>query len=389
MIAGQDITILGAGIGGLTAAVALAKRGANVTVLEQAPAITEVGAGLQISPNGVRVLDALGLGEAARARSMAGKGVWLRDGVSGHGVLDFDFSKVAPSASFLLFHRADLIDVLADGARAAGVDIRCGVKVEAVSPSMSAAMVQTAGEDPTEMGFVIGADGLHSVVGAGLNGARAPLFTGQVAWRATVPATGREPTEATVFMGPGRHMVTYPLRDGKIINLVAVEERQAWAAEGWNHQDDPNNLRHAFSGFCDDAQALLERVDTAHLWGLFRHPVALNWHYGQSALLGDAAHPTLPFMAQGAVMAIEDAWVLAKCLDTAGFDDGPAMYQALRRPRCERIVHAANKNARNYHYANPVARRLGHGALRIAGKMAPQQMFNRFRWIYDEDVTRL
>ena len=114
-------------------------------------------------------------------------------------------------------------------------------------------------------------------------------------------------------------MVTYPLRKGEIINIVAVEERQTWADEGWNHQDDPANLRRAFEGFCDDAQALLERVETVHLWGLFRHPVALNWYHGHTALLGDAAHPTLPFMAQGAVMAMEDAWVLAKCLDTAGF----------------------------------------------------------------------
>lgn len=389
MIAGQNVTILGAGIGGLTAAVALAQRGANVTVLEQAPEITEVGAGLQISPNGVRVLDALGLGDAARARAVRGTGVWLRDGVSGHEVIDFNFEKVAPGASFLLFHRADLIDLLAEAARDAGVAILCGTRVERVTPSLTTARVKVTGEPAQEMAFLIGADGLRSVVHSAMNGARAPFFTGQVAWRATVPATGREPAEATVFMGPGRHLVTYPLRNGTMVNLVAVEERSAWADEGWNHHDDPDNLRAAFSGFCDDAQALLERVETAHLWGLFRHPVALNWHYGHCALLGDAAHPTLPFMAQGAVMAIEDAWVLAACLDRDGLDAGPQRYQSLRRDRCEKIVAAAGKNARNYHYANPLARRVGHGALRLAGRLAPQQVFNRFRWIYDADVTQV
>ncbi|GHE85620.1 monooxygenase [Aliiroseovarius zhejiangensis] len=389
MIAGQDVTILGAGIGGLTAAVALARRGAHVTVLEQAPAITEVGAGLQISPNGVRVLEALGLGEAARDRAVHGHGVWLRDGVSGHEVIDFNFDKVAPGATFLLFHRADLIDLLADAALDAGVTIRCGVRVERVIPSLTTAQVQLVGEPAQEMGFIIGADGLRSVAHRAMNGARNPFFTGQVAWRATVPATGREPAEATVYMGPGRHMVTYPLRGGTMVNLVAVEERDTWADEGWTHQDDPDNLRRAFSGFCDDAQALLERVDGVHLWGLFRHPVAVNWHYGHCALLGDAAHPTLPFMAQGAVMAIEDAWVLAACLDRDGPDAGPARYQQLRRARCEKIVNAASRNARNYHYANPVARRLGHGALRVAGRLAPRQVFNRFRWIYDTDVTRI
>ncbi|MDE9448895.1 FAD-dependent monooxygenase [Aliiroseovarius sp. Z3] len=388
MIAGQDVTILGAGIGGLTAAVALAGRGAQVTVLEQAPEITEVGAGLQISPNGVRVLDALGLGDAARSRAMQGRGVWLRDGISGREVIDFSFEKVAPKATFLLFHRADLIDLLAKAARDAGVVIRCGAQVERVTPGLGAATVKLAGAPSCEMGFVIGADGLHSVTHSAMNGARAPFFTGQVAWRATVPATGREPAEATVFMGPGRHMVTYPLRDGTMVNIVAVEERGTWADEGWNHQDDPDNMRKAFSGFCDDAQALLERAETAHLWGLFRHPVALNWHYGHCAILGDAAHPTLPFMAQGAVMAIEDAWVLAACLDRDGPQNGPQRYQLLRRARCEKIVAAAGKNARNYHYANPLARHLGHGALRLAGRLAPQQVFNRFSWIYDADVTK-
>ncbi len=389
MIAGQDVTILGAGIGGLTAAVALARRGARVTVLEQAPAITEVGAGLQISPNGVRVLEDLGLGAAARDRAVHGHGVWLRDGVSGHEVIDFNFDKVAPGSTFLLFHRADLIELLADAARDAGVTIRCGAKVARVIPSLTAAQVQLVDEPAQEMGFIIGADGLRSVAHRAMNGARDPFFTGQVAWRATVPATGREPAEATVYMGPGRHMVTYPLRGGTMVNLVAVEERDAWADEGWTHQDDPDNLRRAFSGFCDDAQALLERVDGVHLWGLFRHPVAVNWHYGHCALLGDAAHPTLPFMAQGAVMAIEDAWVLAACLDRDGPDAGPARYQQLRRARCEKIVNAASRNARNYHYANPVARRLGHGALRVAGRLAPRQVFKRFRWIYDADVTQV
>ncbi|MCI2393170.1 FAD-dependent oxidoreductase [Aliiroseovarius sediminis] len=389
MIAGQQVTILGAGIGGLAAAIALARRGAQVTVLEQAPAIAEVGAGLQISPNGVRVLDALGLNDVARRRAMRGTGVWLRDGVSGHEVIDFNFDKVAPGATFLLFHRADLIDMLADAARAAGVDIRCGVQVQAVIPSQSAAAVKIADAPSQDMGFVIGADGLHSVVAPALNGPRTPFFTGQVAWRATVPATGRETTEATVYMGPGRHMVTYPLRDGQLVNLVAIEERDTWADEGWNHIDKPANLRRAFAGFCDDAQAFLERVEVVHLWGLFRHPVAKNWHRGHVALLGDAAHPTLPFMAQGAVMAIEDAWVLAACLDRFGMDEGPARYQKVRRDRCVRIVAAANKNARNYHYANPLARRLGHGALRLAGRVAPQQVFKRFSWIYDADVTQI
>lgn len=388
MINNQKITILGAGIGGLAAALALAQRGAQVAVFEKSPSITEFGAGLQISPNGMRVLDALGLGEAAHARSIPAQGVWLRDGVSGREVIDFNFDRVAPGAQFRLFHRADLIDLLARAALAAGVELCCEMRAEALTPSLETPMVQLAGQDPRDMGFVVGADGLHSVVNPALNGARRPFFTGQVAWRAVVSASGRELAGPTVFMGPGRHMVIYPLRQGRLVNIVAVEERDIWAAEGWNHRDDPENLRRAFKGFCGDVQAFLERIEQVHLWGLFRHPVALNWHYGQTVLLGDAAHPTLPFMAQGAVMALEDAWVLAASLARFGLKDGPAHYQNLRRARCEKIVAMANKNARNYHYSNPVMRGIGHGALRLAGRLAPQRVFDRFSWIYDEDVTR-
>jgi len=389
MLDGQEITVIGAGIGGLCAALALAQRGAEVTVLERTHEIKEIGAGLQISPNGVRVLDALGLGEVARAQGQRSIGVWLRDGISGREVIDLDFRKLAAEDTFLLFHRADLIAMLETAARAAGVVIRCGANVTNVTLQRDCPLVEIEGEAPREMGFVVGAGGLKSLMRPLLNGPRTPFFTGQVAWRALVPGTGRDEAEATVFMGPRRHMVTYPLRQGEVINIVAVEERSAWVEEGWNHEDDPANLRKAFSSFCDDAQAVLERVETTHIWGLFRHPVALNWYQGHCALLGDAAHPSLPFMAQGAVMALEDAWVLADCLASQGLKTGPALYQARRRQRAARIVEAANKNARNYHFANPVARSIGHGALRLAGRLAPAQVFGRFRWIYDADVTTL
>ena len=388
MLVGQDITILGGGIGGFAAACALAQRGARVTVLEQAPELGEVGAGLQISPNGLRVLDALGLGDQARARSTRSGGVWLRDGVTGREVIDLDLAVLRPDETWLLFHRADLLDVLAQGARDLGVAIETGVTVERVELTDSRPVLHIAGHPPRTVDFLVGADGLHSVLRPELNSTPAPFFTGQVAWRALVPATGREEAEAAVFMGPGRHMVTYPLRQGQVVNLVAVEERADWAAEGWFHRDDPTNLLRAFKGFCKDAQDVLARVEEVHVWGLHRHPVAIEWHRGPCALLGDAAHPTLPFMAQGAVMALEDAWVLADSLDVQGMEDGPALYQARRRPRVARVIEAANKNARNYHYGNPLAKALGHGVLRIANRFAPEMVLKRFDWIYQHDVTR-
>ncbi|SMH55939.1 FAD-dependent monooxygenase [Maritimibacter sp. HL-12] len=388
MLKGQEITVLGGGIGGLAAAAALAMRGAKVTVLEQAPAIREVGAGLQISPNGVAVLDAMGLGATARARSVASKAVVLKDGVSGRDVIRLDFEKLKPGREFLMFHRADLIDILAEAARAQGVTIETGAKVTRVDVGQNSTLVEIEGQPTREAHFVVGAEGLHSLMYRALNVPRDPVFTGQVAWRALVPAEGDEAAEATIWMGPGRHMVSYPLRGGQILNIVAVQERSGWVAEGWNHDDDPANLRKAFAMYAPEARALLERVETVNLWGLFRHPVAEQWHKGNSVILGDAAHPTLPFMAQGAVMALEDAWVLAECLSVSGIEEGPALYQARRRHRVINVVEAANRNASNYHYASPALKFVGHNALRLAGRFASARVLGRFDWVYEHDVTR-
>lgn len=388
MLVGRQITVLGGGIGGFAAASALAMRGARVSVLEQAGEITEVGAGLQISPNGFAVLDALGLAQAARNRAMRARAVVLADGLTGREVVRMDLERLRPGKDFLLFHRADLIDILAARAMELGVEVETGVTVTGVEIADDHVRLEVDGAPPREVAFLVGADGLHSRLRPVLNGPRKPFFTGQVAWRALVPATGGERVEATVWMGPGRHMVTYPLRRGSIINIVAVEEREAWAAEGWNHRDDPYALRHAFDRFAAAPQKLLDRVEEVHLWGLFRHPVADQWHRGHAVILGDAAHPTLPFMAQGAVMALEDAWVLADSLALSGIEEGPALYQARRRHRVVRVIEAANRNARNYHHANPLARGLGFGALRLLGGLRPEALLGRYDWIYDRDVTR-
>lgn len=387
MLIGQEITILGGGIGGFAVAGALAMRGAKVTVLEQSPEIAEVGAGLQISPNGVAVLNALGLAETARARSMASRAVVLTDGPSGRDVVRMDLAGMRPGKDFLLFHRADLLDILAENARALGVTVETGAQVTRVDVGQQSTLLEIDGQPTREVGFVVGADGLHSLLRVALNGVRKPFFTGQVAWRALVPAQGGEPVEARVWMGPGRHLVHYPLRGGSIVNIVAVEERKAWAEEGWHHRDDPENLRAAFKGFAQPVRDLLARVEDVHVWGLHRHPVADQWHKGRAVILGDAAHPTLPFMAQGAVMALEDAWVLAEALAVQGLDDGPALYQARRRHRVVNVIEAANKNARNYHYSNPFVRAVGHTALRLGSKLSPESILGRFDWIYDHDVT--
>ncbi|GAA0304542.1 FAD-dependent monooxygenase [Rhodovulum strictum] len=385
-LTGRKATILGAGIAGLAVATALARRGAEVVVLERADAIREVGAGLQISPNGVTVLKALGLLPELNALGVRGRAVVLRDFRAGREVLRLDLSSATGSYHFI--HRADLIEMLAGAARAAGAQIRLLQDITGVQLESDRALLTSAQGAHVATDLLIGADGLHSVVRAALNGAAEPDFTGQVAWRALVPATGPVAPVAQVFMGPGRHLVHYPLRGGELINIVAVEERTSWVDEGWNHDDDPDNLRRAFAEFGAGVPDLLARVSHVNLWGLFRHPVAACWHGGPAAILGDAAHPTLPFLAQGANMAIEDAWVLAACLarhpDTA---TAFAAYQAERRPRTMKIVEMASRNARNYHLSSPPLRALAHTALRLGGALAPGGALKRFDWVYAHDVA--
>ena len=382
-LAGQSALVLGAGVSGLAVSAALRGFGMQVNLLEQAAEITEVGAGLQISPNGVRVLRALGI-DPADAGDRA-EAVELRD-QEGRLVTRLE---LPADPGFYLCHRADLIAVLERAMRRSGAHVQLLQKVCAVDLSATRASIKTTIGARHQTPLVIGADGLHSVVRRALNGAAEPMFTGQVAWRAVVPGDGGPPV-AQVFMGPGQHLVSYPLRGGAYRNIVAVQERPTWAAEGWNHPDDPDALRTAFAQFGGPVPGWLKAVDAVWLWGLFRHPVARRWHddAGRAAILGDAAHPTLPFMAQGANMALEDAWSLASSLAQNPGNPAQALarYGAKRAPRTRAIVGAANSNARSYHLRSPLAP-VAHGLLRLGGRVAPGAALRRFGWIYDHDVT--
>ncbi|SFC71403.1 FAD-dependent monooxygenase [Tropicimonas isoalkanivorans] len=384
---GQEMTILGAGIAGLAAARALAMRGARVRVLEQAPAITEVGAGLQISPNGAVVLEALGLGAEFEQISMESEGAVLRDYVRGAEVLRLDLRKYG---RFGLVHRADLIRMLEIAALEVGVEIELGTHVASVHLNGVRPVLFIDGRDAERVDFLVAADGLHSRLRTALLGDESPQFTGQVAWRALLPILpGQVPVEAQVFMGRGRHLVAYPLRSGTVLNIVGVMEAQEWTADGWNHPGDPSIMRAHFAEFGGPVRGWLERLDEVMVWGLFRHGVASQWHGSNAVLIGDAAHPTLPFLAQGACMALEDAWVLAETL--VGSDTtGAALdrFEAARKPRTRRIVDAATANARNYHLRSGPIRGLAHLGLRAMGSAAPDFMPERFRWLYGHDVTQ-
>ncbi|MDF1619444.1 FAD-dependent monooxygenase [Pseudothioclava nitratireducens] len=386
MLIGKKISVLGAGVAGLAVARALALRGAEVTVFEQADAIREVGAGLQISPNGARVLHALGLGEALSEAGPRAEAVQLIDGETEAQVARLELARLRPGAEYRFIHRARLIDFLAEGAREAGVQVRLLQQIDSVELGDHPPRMITYQGAEIESDLLIGADGLHSKVRQALNGTIAPFFTHQVAWRALIPCGDDAPNIAQVFMGAGKHVVSYPLGRG-LRNIVAIEERRRWVEESWTLRDDPMTLRAAFEDFGPTVRGWLDEVQSPWLWGLFRHPVARAWHGPGAAILGDAAHPTLPFLAQGAVMAIEDAWVLSEALATHDTSEAAfAAYQTARRARCERIVEAANKNARNYHLSG-LSRTLAHTGLRSVSRFAPARLLSRFDWVYDHDVT--
>lgn len=376
---GRRIAVIGAGIGGLTTALAFARTGAVVTVYEQADALTEVGAGLQITPNGARVLNALGLGDALASVGIAAQAVCPMDAVTGRQIARFDLTRQNPAYRF--YHRADLLGVLADGCRAAGVEIKLGCRIDTLTSDGRFA-VDGRMVDPM---LTVGADGLHSATRPLLNGPEKPFFTGQVAWRALVERTDAVP-KAQIWMAPDRHVVTYPLRNG-LVNVVAVQERGDWAAEGWHHADDPANVQAVFADMGTDLRGILDDVRDVRLWGLFRHPVAESWQQdGVIALVGDAAHPTLPFLAQGANLAIEDGLALAACCQhDPSLERALGNYQAKRRPRVTKAINAANANARNYHL-DGVKKRIAQAGLSVLGRVAPDVFLNRLAWLYDHDA---
>ncbi len=378
-IKGTEITVLGGGIAGLAAATALGRRGAVVTVLEQAAELGEVGAGLQVGPNGVAVLKALGLFERAAALANTPEAVSLRDLATDHEVARLEMGANAVRRwgnPYWQFHRADLLGLLAEAARENGADIRLGQRVENV-------------EDLD--GLVIAADGVRSGVRSRIFDGVPAQFTKQSAWRGLIPAADL-PFEianaATVYMGPGRHLVTYPLRGGSVVNFVAVTEQSDWADEGWSIPDDPANLRAAFAMATPGVRALLDQVSETFRWGFFNHPVLPTWHKDNVVLTGDACHPMLPYLAQGAVMALEDAWVLAEELDSRPVPEALAAYEARCKPRATRVQKGAASNATAYHLRSAPVRGVAHLGLGAVSRLAPSMLLGKFDWLYGVDVTK-
>ena len=379
------VVVAGAGVGGLALAVACRARGIEATLCERAGELGDAGAGVQLGPNAVKVLDGLGLAAALRAVAFRPDAVEVRDAADGRVLLRTPLGERAErrwGAPYLQLHRSDLQALLRGAALAAGAELRLGAPVEAADV---AGGLRLAGGDRVEGDVAVAADGLRSATAASLWGAESPRFTGQTAWRAVVDRSVVEaevPPVAAVWTGPGRHLVHYPVRSGREVNVVAVLEARSWREEAWAVPGDPAELRAAFAGWPAPVPQLLARVTTAWRWALFDRPPRPRWSRGRATLLGDAAHPMLPFLAQGAAMAIEDAQMLAHELAAAGDADpvaALARYEAARRPRTARVQAASRRNARLFHLPPPLARIAFGAAERFGGA---SEGMARLDWLY-------
>jgi salicylate hydroxylase len=387
--------IAGGGIAGMAAALGLAREGWQVTVCEDAPAPNEVGAGLQMSPNATKVLRWLGVLNAIEERAFHPSAAEMRDGQSGARIFRIPLGAAADGrwgAPYLHVHRADLLAVLTEAARVAGARIRGGARVTGYVLRPEAPALKLAGGDTLTGDLVIGADGIRSALRSQLNGPEEPDFTGQVAWRGTIPAE-RLPAElvapdATVWAGPGRHLVTYYLRGGSLVNFVAVEERAGWTAEGWSVPGDPEELRRGFAGWHPDVTRLLDHVDETFLWGLFGRSEQVRWADGPVVLIGDAAHPMLPFMAQGAAMALEDVAVLVREIQNGG--DLAEILLAHEERRWSRVAHVQRQSRGNgelFHKRSGITRLGQWGLISTITRVAPGLAARQFDWLYGHDAT--
>ena len=391
----DPIIIVGAGIGGLTAALALLQQGIDVVVYEQAEAIGEIGAGVQISANGSRVLRALGLEAALRARAVEAQSKEVRHWKTGRTWKLFDLGPQSVErygAPYFFIHRGDLHAVLAEAVRAHKADaIHLNERCIGVERDDRAVTLHLAGGRTARGCLLIGADGVHSEVRAGVFGAGRPQFTGCIAWRGVIPA-GRLPKgipmAGTNWLGPGRHIVHYPLRRGEMLNFVGLVDRDDWQVESWSARGTAEECRADFAGWHENARAIVEAVDEPYKWALMLRAPMSAWSRGRVTLLGDACHPTLPDLAQGACMAIEDACVLARCLAAFGADHKAAFarYEAARIPRTSRIIEGSAAAKNRFHNS-----RLGDDAAAeryIAEEWTPERIDERYDWLFRYDATR-
>jgi salicylate hydroxylase len=383
--------IAGAGLGGLTTALALSEQGFRSVVVEQAERVEAIGAGIQLSPNATRILIGLGLGDRLRPAAVAPSAIRVLRAESGDEIVSIPLADAEEryGAPYWVIHRGDLIGALLAAARDnPEINLELGARVETFASHPNGVTVKALRKQnavDAQGSAFIGADGLWSVVRAGLGDSEQPRFAKRVAWRAMVPADMAPPQmrahEITLWLGRKGHIVHYPVQGGQTINVVAIAA-DGWNEPGWSTEAKPAEVMTRFPAgrWSRHVRDLIGIPERWMKWALAERPIPRRWGEDQTTLLGDAAHPTLPFLAQGAALAIEDAAVLARRLGAN--PDNPAtalrLYEADRRVRAAKVQKAARKNGNVYQYSGPdatvrdiVMRMMGGARLR-----------NRYDWIY-------
>jgi salicylate hydroxylase len=386
------ILIAGAGIGGIVAALALLQRGFAVTLYEQAAELRELGAGVQISPNGSRVLRELGLLPAMEAIASVPTAKEMRLFNTGQSwrVQDLGANAVARYGSqYWLVHRGDFHQVLVQALAERAPDaVRVGALCIDFEQDADGVTLLLEDGERVRGDVLIGADGVHSRVREALFGGTRATFTGFMAWRGVVPMN-RLPARlrqqyGMTWIGPHGHVVTYPLRRNELLNFVTAIERDDWLIESWSEAGTVEECRRDLALWHADVLAIVDAIDIPYKWAMLGREPLRHWSAGRVSLLGDACHPTLPFLAQGANMAIEDGMVLARCLSAYDIPDALRRYEAARLDRTSRIVRGSLENVSRYH--NPQLADLVQAQAFMEREFAPRAMGARYDWLYEYDA---
>jgi salicylate hydroxylase len=349
------IAIVGGGLAGLAAARALTTFGIEAHVFEQAPALGEIGAAVNVSPQAVKALQAIGLGDKVAAIGYSSPGIYTRNMLTGEFLEFNDRIKTAArhGAPYYTFHRADLLDVIASTLDPSAIHL--GHRLTAIEERNDRIVLAFDSGVEVEAEFVIAADGVRSVIRRALYGADNPTYTGQMVWRALlnaddVPPELIEPTGHVQWVGPGCHLIAYLIRRGKLLNVVTQQDTDQWVEEGWSTRGDPDEMRASFPNSEPRLDKLLRLVTACSKWGLFTRPLTQNWGRGRIQLIGDAAHAMLPNAGQGACQAFEDSYILGRWLDACPDPvEAFANFRRVRIPRVHGVQRLSLSNARFKH----------------------------------------
>lgn len=390
----RKVLIAGGGVGGLTAALALLKKGIECEVFEQAQELREVGAGVQIAANGTRVLFELGLEQGVRNRGVEAAGKEIRLWNTGASWKLFDLGAVSVQRygfPYFLLHRSDLHGMLAEAVQKINPDaIRLGARCMGFEDHGDGVTLLTECGERIRGDALIGADGLHSRVRQQLFGSEQARFSGGVAWRGLVPMERlpehQRRSVGANWIGPRGHVITYPVRPD-LLNFVGHVERDDWQVESWTESGEVAECLADFEGWHEDIRRIIENIEMPFKWALYLREPLQQWTRGRVSLLGDACHATLPYLAQGANMAIEDGFVLARCIEAAG-GDLPAALLRYQNARCERTTQIVRRSAANlsrFHHGELAD--AADGAAYVDREWHPDKVKDRYDWLFSYDAV--